>query len=168
MQNWLNNVPNGFSLVQSLHLEFFGCFPPNFAQNADVELAVQCEDLTYLTITFHTTHLLVKNYSGEDSDKDSDEVFPWDTKELWADYKLDRLMACQKLEGVSVYRKGYAIEVTANVAKALAVMIEEGFQSRAGTTVVVKVLRVRLFEFHKYCQQLDYVSCMKTLWPHCN
>jgi hypothetical protein len=130
LDSFLQTVSKGYETIRSIHFAFFDCFPTGFAQNADLELAVKCYGLHTIKITFHVSRLQIWVLEGDYEDELTG--YPRPVNEIWAHYKLPRLLDCNNLQKVDIERKGRYVDYSVLASEGLGDHIRTGYSKRHG------------------------------------
>jgi hypothetical protein len=130
LDGFLQTVSRGFETIRSIHFAFFDCFPNGYPQNADLELAIKCTGLHTIKITFHLSRLQIWVLEGDYEDGLTGVPRPVD--EVWAHYKMPRLLDCKNLQNIDIERKGRYVSHSVLASEQLGGRIKEEYSRKHG------------------------------------
>jgi hypothetical protein len=134
LRSFLAAVPSRFQLVRHLNFDFFSRFKEAFGVNADLELAFECKGLRTIKLNFHCNNLTYWVLEGDYDDGLT--RYPAEAKDLFAKYKLARILDCDALSNIIVEYSGLFCEVAVEAAKGLGELLVQKFADKAAKQTV--------------------------------
>lgn len=135
LDGFLQTVSKGYDNIRTIHFAFFDCFPPNYPQNADLELAVRCSGLHTIKLTFHVERLRIWVLDGEYDDGLTG--YPRPLNEMWTHYKFVRLTECNNLQKVVLERKGRSVDAAVGASRTLGNHIKEEYKAKHNREIAI-------------------------------
>jgi hypothetical protein len=134
LRSFLEAVPSRFRLVRHLNFDFFSRFKEEFEVNADLELAFECKGLRTIKLNFHCNNLTYWVLEGDYDDGLT--RYPAEAKDLFAKYKLARILDCDALSNIIVEYSGSICEAAVEAAKALGELLVQKSADKAARQTV--------------------------------
>ncbi|KAL1794395.1 hypothetical protein ACET3X_007816 [Alternaria dauci] len=123
-----------FEQIRQLDFDFFSRYKGDTTENADLELVVQCTGLRNIKLGFHKEELTY--YRLEDEWEMRCSTQPCSAADLFAKYKLSRLLDCGMLGTIIIEHSGYFSEAAEGAAEELGAMLKEKFAEKVSKQAV--------------------------------
>ncbi|EAT89741.2 hypothetical protein SNOG_03010 [Parastagonospora nodorum SN15] len=148
LQTFLKAAPGRLELCRDLSFDFFSRFPYGYEKNSDLELAVLCNGLRTIKLTFHFEPLTYLVMESEDNMTLSRRARS--PNELLENFKLQRLLDCRSLKNITIEQTSQHVMEASRAANDLGELIKTKFsqlsppQHKASTTCLTPIPNVQV------------------------
>ncbi|KAH5062417.1 hypothetical protein HBH96_065870 [Parastagonospora nodorum] len=125
LQTFLKAAPGRLELCRDLSFDFFSRFPYGYEKNSDLELAVLCNGLRTIKLTFHFEPLTYLVMESEDNMTLSRRARS--PNELLENFKLQRLLDCRSLKNITIEQTSQHVMEASRAANDLGELIKTKF-----------------------------------------